>query len=136
MKPNPAYQYQQRRMHYLKSNSVLDPYTAEEKKNRKKLAKKLRAQQQPGRHVHEIDDVMFENLCSMLDSVDDDNITLAKDILFKSKLLEKHITHLVHKYLDTMLYAPTTFVFGERLRIHSNGNVGIGVINPSSKLTI
>jgi hypothetical protein len=43
---------------------------------------------------------------------------------------------LVHKYLDTVLYAPTTFVFGERLRIHSNGNVGIGVINPSAKLTI
>jgi hypothetical protein len=123
-------------MHYLKSNSISNYYIVEEKKNRKKLAKKLRAQQQPGRHVHEIDDEMFENLCSMLDSVDEDNIILAKDVLFKSKLLEKHITHLVHKYLDTMLYAPTTFVFGERLRIHSNGNVGIGVINPSSKLTI
>ena len=136
MKPNPAYQYQQRRMNYLKSNSLSNYYIVEEKKNRKKLAKKLRAQQQPGRHVHEVDDEMFENLCSMLDSVDEDNIILAKDILFKSKLLEKHITHLVHKYLDTMLYAPTTFVFGERLRIHSNGNVGIGVINPSAKLTI
>ena len=123
-------------MNYLKSNSISNYYIVEEKKNRKKLAKKLRAQQQPGRHVHEVDDEMFENLCSMLDSVDEDNIILAKDVLFKSKLLEKHITHLVHKYLDTMLYAPTTFVFGERLRIHSNGNVGIGVINPSSKLTI
>ena len=136
MKYNPGYQFQKQRMNYLKSNSISNYYIVEEKKNRKKLAKKLRAQQQPGRHVHEIDDEMFENLCSMLDSVDEDNIILAKDVLFKSKLLEKHITHLVHKYLDTMLYAPTTFVFGERLRIHSNGNVGIGVINPSSKLTI
>jgi len=120
----------------LKSNSLPNYYIVEEKKNRKKLAKKLRAQQQPGRHVHEVDDEMFENLCSMLDSVDEDNIILAKDILFKSKLLEKHITHLVHKYLDTMLHTPTTFAIGERLRIHSNGNVSIGVINPSSKLTI
>ena len=136
MKYNPGYQFQKQRMNYLKSNSISNYYIVEEKKNRKKLAKKLRAQQQPGRHVHEIDDEMFENLCSMLDSVDEDNIILAKDVLFKSKLLEKHITHIVHKYLDVMLHAPTTLVFGERLRIHSNGNVGIATINPSAKLTI
>ena len=136
MKFNPMYQFQKQRMHYLKSNSLSNYYIVEEKKNRKKLAKKLRAQQQPGRHVHEVDDEMFENLCSMLDSVDEDNIILAKDILFKSKLLEKHITHLVHKYLDTMLHTPTTFAIGERLRIYSSGNVGIATINPSAKLTI
>jgi hypothetical protein len=131
------YQFQKQRMHYLKSNSLSNYYIVEEKKNRKKLAKKLRAQQQPGRHVHEVDDEMFENLCSMLDSVDEDNIILAKDILFKSKLLEKHITHIVHKYLDVMLRAPTTLVFGERLRIHSNGNVTLSPSPPpSTKLTI
>jgi len=132
MKYNPAYHYQVR----AEKKSERDSHYWYMKKERKKLSKKLRAQQQPGRHVHEVDDEMFENLCSMLDSVDEDNVTLAKDILLKSKLNEKHITHLVHNYINVMLYANNTFAIGERLRIYSNGNVGIGVINPSAKLTI
>lgn len=98
----------------------------EQKKDRKKLAKKLRAQQQPGRHTHEVDDEMFENLCSMLDSIDNENINLARDVLYQSKLLERHITHLTNNYLYVMRPGY------ERLRIWSDGNVGIGTTPHSS----
>ena len=128
MKFNPSYRHQQKQDKHGKLQFLKDTYVMEEKKDRKKLSKKLRAQQQPGRYIHEVDDEMFENLCSMLDSVDNDNIDLAREILLKSKLLEKHISHITNNYLYVMRPGY------ERLRIFADGNVGIGATPPSASL--
>lgn len=128
MKFNPSYQHQKRQNKQQALQFLKDSHAMEEKKDRKKLSKKLRAQRQPGRYVHEVDDEMFNNLCSMLDSVDNDDISLARDILYKSKLVEKHITHLTNNYLYVMRPGY------ERFRIYSDGNVGIGTTSPSYTL--
>jgi hypothetical protein len=103
----------------------------DKKKKRKELSKRLKKQQYIGRYVHVLDNEMVDNLCNMLKSTDNDDITLAKEIIFKSKMSNDHITRFVNEHLDILLG------YGyPRMTIHSNGFVGIGNAYSSSNLSI
>ena len=103
----------------------------DKQKKRKELSKRLKKQQYIGRYVHVLDNEMVDNLCNMLKSTDNDDITLAKEIIFKSKMSNDHITCFVNEHLDILLG------YGyPRMTIHSNGFVGIGNPYPNSTLTI
>ena len=65
-------------------------------------------------------------------STDDDDITLAKEIIFKSKMSNEHITRFVNEHLDVLL----GYSDNPRMTIHANGNVGIGNAYSSGALTI
>ncbi len=101
------------------------------RKKRKSLSRRLKKQQNEERHVHVLDDEMVDNLCSMLKSTDDDDITLAKEIIFKSKMSNDHITRFVNEHLDVLLGYDYP-----RMTIYANGNVGIGNAYSSGALTI
>jgi hypothetical protein len=67
----------------------------------------------------------------MLKSTDNDDITLAKEIIFKSKMSNDHITCFVNEHLDILLG------YGyPRMTIYANGHVGIGNAYSSSSLSI
>jgi hypothetical protein len=68
----------------------------------------------------------------MLKSTDDDDITLAKEIIFKSKMSNDHITRFVNEHLDVLL----GYSDNPRMTIYANGNVGIGNAYSSSSLSI
>ena len=104
----------------------------DKRKKRKELSKRLKKQQYRGRYVHVLDDEMIDNLCSMLKSTDDDDITLAKEIIFKSKMSNDHITRFVNEHLDVLL----GYSDNPRMTIYANGNVGIGNAYSSGALTI
>jgi len=96
----------------------------DKRKKRKELSKRLKKQQYRGRYVHVLDNEMIDNLCSMLKSTDDDDITLAKEIIFKSKMSNDHITRFVNEHLNVLLgYSDYD---NPRMTIYANGNVGIG----------
>ena len=101
------------------------------RKKRKSLSRRLKKQQNEERYVHVLDNEMVDNLCSMLKSTDDDDITLAKEIIFKSKMSNDHITRFVNEHLDVLLGYDYP-----RMTIHSNGFVGLGNSYPNSTLTI
>jgi hypothetical protein len=101
------------------------------RKKRKSLSRRLKKQQNEERYVHVLDDEMVDNLCSMLKSTDDDDITLAKEIIFKSKMSNDHITRFVNEHLDVLLGYDYP-----RMTIHSNGFIGIGNTYSSSSLSI
>jgi hypothetical protein len=101
------------------------------RKKRKSLSRRLKKQQNEERYVHILDDEMVDNLCSMLKSTDDDDITLAKEIIFKSKMSNDHITRFVNEHLDVLLGYDYP-----RMTIYANGNVGIGNAYSSSSLSI
>ena len=103
----------------------------DKKKKRKELSKRLKKQQYIGRYVHVLDNEMVDNLCNMLKSTDNDDITLAKEIIFKSKMSNDHITRFVNEHLDILLGYDYP-----RMTIHSNGFVGIGNAYSSSSLSI
>lgn len=65
------------------------------KELRKAVSKKLRQQQWSQHLIHDMDDEMFQNICSMLDSSDNKDVKLALEILFKSKLYPYQIDKLV-----------------------------------------
>jgi hypothetical protein len=70
----------------------------------------------------------------MLKSTDDDDITLAKEIIFKSKMSNDHITRFVNEHLNVLLgYSDYD---NPRMTIYANGNVGIGNAYSSGALTI
>ena len=104
----------------------------DKRKKRKELSKRLKKQQNGGRYVHVLDNEMVNNLCGMLKSTDDDDITLAKEIIFKSKMSNDHITRFVNEHLDVLL----GYSDYPRMTIHSNGFVGIGNAYSSSSLSI
>ena len=106
----------------------------DKRKKRKELSKRLKKQQYRGRYVHVLDDEMIDNLCSMLKSTDDDDITLAKEIIFKSKMSNDHITRFVNEHLDVLL--EYVYPCHPRMTIYANGNVGIGNAYSSGALTI
>ena len=106
----------------------------DKKKKRKELSKRLKKQQYIGRYVHVLDNEMVDNLCNMLKSIDDDDIALAKEIVFKSKMSNDHITRFVNEHLDILL--GYTYSNNPRMTIHSNGFVGIGNAYSSSSLSI
>ena len=103
----------------------------DKKKKRKELSKRLKKQQYIGRYIHVLDNEMVDNLCNMLKSTDNDDITLAKEIIFKSKMSNDHITRFVNEHLDILLGYDYP-----RMTIHSNGFVGIGNAYSSSSLSI
>ena len=104
----------------------------DKRKKRKELSKRLKKQQNEERYVHVLDKEMVNNLCGMLNSTDDDDITLAKEIIFKSKMSNEHITHFVNEHLDVLL----GYSDNPRMTIHANGNVGIGNAYSSGAFTI
>jgi hypothetical protein len=104
----------------------------DKRKKRKELSKRLKKQQNGGRYVHVLDNEMVNNLCGMLKSTDDDDITLAKEIIFKSKMSNDHITRFVNEHLDVLL----GYSDYPRMTIYANGNVGIGNAYSSGALTI
>jgi hypothetical protein len=104
----------------------------DKRKKRKELSKRLKKQQNEERYVHVLDNEMVDNLCSMLKSTDDDDIALAKEIIFKSKMSNDHITRFVNEYLDVLL----GYSDNPRMTIYSNGFVGISNPYPNSTLTI
>jgi hypothetical protein len=130
---NHAYQNRQKWLDNKRSNE--EWYMIEsKKKKRKSLSKRLKMQQNGGRYVHVLDDEMVDNLCNMLKSTDDDDITLAKEIIFKSKMSNDHIARFVNEYLNVLLgYSDYN---NPRMTIHSNGFVGIGNAYSSSSLSI
>jgi hypothetical protein len=128
---NHAYQNRQKWLDNKRSNE--DWYMTEsKKKKRKSLSKRLKMQQNGGRYVHVLDDEMIDNLCNMLKSTDDDDITLAKEIIFKSKMSNNHITRFVNEHLDILL----GYSNNPRMTIYSNGHVGIGNAYSSHSLSI
>lgn len=131
---NHSFAYQNRQKWLDKKRADEDYYAMKQKKDRKSLSKRLKAQQQPGRYTHVLDKEMFENLCGMLKSTDMENVKLAREILFRSKMSNDHITTLLKEYLYEVLHAVE--YDGERLRIYSSGNVGISNISPSMSLNI
>ncbi len=71
-----------------------------DKTSRKLLSKKLNAiQTHPSRWIHEMDDEMLESISMMLKSDDITNVSMAKDIVFKSKLNYNQIRYLVSNFL-------------------------------------
>ena len=106
----------------------------DKRKKRKELSKRLKKQQNEERYIHVLDDEMVNNLCGMLNSTDDDDITLAKEIIFKSKMSDNHITRFVNEYLDILL--GYVYIDNPRMTIHANGNVGIGNAYSSGAFTI
>ena len=104
----------------------------DKRKKRKELSKRLKKQQNEERYIHILDNEMIDNLCSMLKSTDDDDITLAKEIIFKSKMSNDHITRFVNEHLDVLL----GYSDNPRMTIYANGNVGIGNAYSSSSLSI
>jgi hypothetical protein len=106
----------------------------DKKKKRKELSKRLKKQQYIGRYVHVLDNEMVDNLCNMLKSIDDDDIALAKEIIFKSKMSNDHITRFVNEHLDILL--GYTYSNNPRMTIYSNGHIGIGNAYSSHSLSI
>jgi hypothetical protein len=106
----------------------------DKKKKRKELSKRLKKQQYIGRYVHVLDNEMVDNLCNMLKSIDDDDIALAKEIVFKSKMSNDHITRFVNEHLDILL--GYTYSNNSQMTIYSNGHVGIGNAYSSHSLSI
>ena len=104
------------------------------RKKRKSLSRRLKKQQNGGRYVHVLDNEMVNNLCGMLKSTDDDDITLAKEIIFKSKMSNDHITRFVNEHLDILL--GYTYSNNPRMTIYSNGHIGIGNAYSSHSLSI
>ena len=130
---NHAYQNRQKWLDNKRSNEEWY-MTESKKKKRKSLSKRLKMQQNGGRYVHVLDDEMVDNLCSMLKSTDDDDITLAKEIIFKSKMSNDHITRFVNEHLNVLLgYSDYD---NPRMTIYANGHVGIGNAYSSSSLSI
>jgi hypothetical protein len=106
----------------------------DKKKKRKELSKRLKKQQYIGRYVHVLDNEMVDNLCNMLKSIDDDDIALAKEIIFKSKMSNDHITRFVNEHLDILL--GYTYSNNPRMTVYSNGHIGIGNAYSSHSLSI
>ena len=132
MSYNHSFAYQNRQKWLDKKRADEDFYIMKQKKDRKSLSKRLKAQQQPGRYTHVLDKEMFENLCGMLKSTDMENVKLSREILFKSKLSNDNITTLLREHLYEILHAVEDD--GERLRIFSNGHVGMSNASPSMSL--
>lgn len=110
MSYNHSYSYQNRQKWLDKEKLNEDWYMADKKKKRKTLSKRLKMQQNGGRYVHVLDDEMVENLCGMLNSTDREDVALAKEIIFKSKMSNEHITRFVNEYLDILLgYSETSY---------------------------
>ena len=104
----------------------------DKRKKRKELSKRLKKQQNEERYVHILDDEMVDNLCSMLKSTDDDDIALAKEIIFKSKMSNDHITRFVNEHLNVLL----GYSDNPRMTIYANRHVGIGNAYSSHSLSI
>jgi len=73
------------------------------KKQRKKLSKKLRSIQTPGRYIHVMDDDMFNTVIQMLESKTDTDIQMAKDIILNSKMKEHHMDILISRHYSIIL---------------------------------
>lgn len=86
-----------------------------DKTARKLLSKKLNAiQTHPTKWIHEMDDDMLESISMMLKSEDATNISMAKDIVFKSKLNYNQIRYLVSNFLYVLTNnnpKPTTYYY-------------------------
>lgn len=132
MSYNHNYSYQNRQKWLDNKRLNEDWLMSDKKKKRKTLSKRLKMQQNGGRYVHVLDDEMVENLCGMLNSTDNDDIALAKEIIFKSKMSNDHITRFVNEYLYVLL----GYEDNSRMTIYANGSIGIGNPYPSSTLTV
>lgn len=110
MSYNHSYSYQNRQK-WLDNKRLNEDWTmSDKKKKRKTLSKRLKMQQNGGRYVHVLDDEMVNNLCGMLNSTDNDDIKLAKEIIFKSKMSNEHITRFVNEHLYVLLgYSETSY---------------------------
>jgi hypothetical protein len=127
---NYAYRNRQKWLDNKRLNE--DWFMMDKKKKRKSLSKRLKMQQNGGRYIHVLDNEMVDNLCNMLKSTDNDDITLAKEIIFKSKMSNDHITRFVNEHLNILL----GYSDNPRMTIHSNGFVGIGNAYSSHSLSI
>lgn len=134
MSYNHNYSYQNRQKWLDNKRLNEDWLMSDKKKKRKELSKRLKKQQNGGRYVHVLDDEMVNNLCGMLNSTDNDDVALAKEIIFKSKMSNDHITRFVNEYLDILL--GYFHIDNPRMTIHANGNVGIGNAYSSGAFTI
>jgi hypothetical protein len=100
MKYSPEFAYQAKKE---KSNAYNNSTAWYLKRKRKQLSKRLRALQQPDRHVHVMDDEMFESIKSMLESTDIEDKKLAREIILKSKLTPGQISYFINNYCDELL---------------------------------
>jgi len=82
---------------------IFDYSTWEVKKQRKKLSKKLRSIQVPGRYIHVMDDEMFDTVNQMLESKTDTDIQMARDIILNSKMKEHHMNLFISRYYSIIL---------------------------------
>lgn len=132
MSYNHSYSYQNRQKWLDNKRLNEDWLMSDKKKKRKTLSKRLKMQQNGGRHVHVLDDEMIENLCGMLNSTDNDDIELAKEIIFKSKMSNEHITRFVNEHLYVLLgYKDNSFTL-----THSYQSASAFTLSGTSHATI
>lgn len=105
---NPRYVWQQRKS--SDDKITIDYNNWGIKKQRKKLSKKLRSIQAPGRYIHVMDDDMFNTVVQMLESKTDTDIQMARDIIFNSKMKEHHMNLFIARHCSVILSEvdPTT----------------------------
>ena len=98
---NQRYVWQQRKNDDDKK--LFDYSNWEVKKQRKKLSKKLKSIQIPGRYIHVMDDEMFNTVVQMLESKTDTDIQMARDIIFNSKMKEHHMNLFISRHCSVIL---------------------------------
>jgi hypothetical protein len=98
---NQRYVWQQRKNDDDKK--IFDYSNWEVKKQRKKLSKKLKSIQIPGRYIHVMDDEMFDTVVQMLASKTDTDIQMARDIIFNSKMKEHHMNLFISRHYSAIL---------------------------------
>lgn len=98
---NPRYVWQRRVDNDVKKEN--DYMNWGIKKLRKKLSKKLKSIQVPGRYIHVMDDDMFDTVVQMLDSRTDTDVQMARDIIFNSKMKEHHMNLFISRHCNVIL---------------------------------
>ena len=105
---SPRYVWKQRKSE--KDKSIIEYNNWGIKKQRKKLSKKLRSIQTPGRYIHVMDDDMFTTVVQMLESKTDTDIQMARDIILNSKMKEHYMNLFISRHCSIILNKvdPTT----------------------------
>jgi hypothetical protein len=63
--------------------------------------------------IHDMNDEMFNNVCKMLYTLDEGNIRLAREIIFKSKITEEQFNTFIKLYRIQLLHEDG-FIFFDR----------------------